>query len=98
MTRKSTSNSKVVTDSTQSEELKGWSQIATFLGEPVSVVQRWASEGMPLQRQGRFVATTKKKLNDWIGRETGKPVHVATGNADLTSELKRAVSFARREK
>jgi hypothetical protein len=37
-------------------------------------------------------------LNDWMGKESGKPVHVATGNADLTSELKRAVSFARREK
>ena len=95
MTQKSSSKAKAVTDT---KELKGWKQIASFLGEPVSVVQRWATEGMPLRRQGRFVATTTKELNDWIGRESGKPVHVATGNADLTSELKRAVSFARREK
>jgi hypothetical protein len=84
--------------STTSDELKGWQQIAAFLGEPTSVVQRWASEGMPVRRQGRFVSTTPQELNDWMGKESGKPVHVATGNADLTSELKRAVSFARREK
>jgi len=90
-----TSKSKV---STTSDELKGWPQIAAFLGEPTSVVQRWASEGMPVRRQGRFVSTTPQELNDWMGKESGKPVHVATGNADLTTELKRAVSFARREK
>lgn len=84
--------------STQSNELKGWQQIAAFLGEPTSVVQRWASEGMPLRRQGRFVSTTAQELNEWMGRESGKPIHVATGDNDLTSELKRAVSFARREK
>ena len=96
MTHKSkTSKSNV---STPPDELKGWQQIAAFLGEPTSVVQRWAAEGMPLRRQGRFVSTTPQELNDWMGKESGKPVHVATGNADLTSELKRAVSFARREK
>lgn len=96
MARKSkTTESKV---STPSDELRGWQQIAAFLGEPTSVVQRWASEGMPVRRQGRFVSTTPQELNDWIGKDSGKPVHVATGNADLTSELKRAVSFARREK
>jgi hypothetical protein len=39
------------------ETLKGWQQIAAFLGEPVSVVQRWASEGMPVHKEGRFVST-----------------------------------------
>jgi hypothetical protein len=93
MARKSGSN--LVRDS---DELKGWKQIAAFLGQPVAVVQRWASEDMPVRRQGRFVATTPKELNDWMGKQSGKPVHVVTDNADLTSELKRAVSFARREK
>ncbi len=96
MARKSkATESKVITPS---DELKGWQQIAAFLGEPTSVVQRWASEGMPVRRQGRFVSTTPQELNAWLGKESGKPVHVATGDADLTSELKRAVSFARREK
>ncbi|HWZ78744.1 MAG TPA: hypothetical protein VNX87_19520 [Candidatus Sulfotelmatobacter sp.] len=96
MARKSKATESKV--STTPDELKGWQQIAAFLGEPTSVVQRWASEGMPVRRQGRFVSTTPQELNDWMGKESGKPVHVATGNADLTAELKRAVSFARREK
>jgi hypothetical protein len=93
MERKSNSNSD-----RDSDELEGWKQIAAFLGQPVAVVQRWASEDMPVRRQGRFVTTTPKELNDWMGKQSGKPVHVVTDNADLTSELKRAVSFARREK
>jgi len=82
---------------TQPETLKGWQQIAAFLGEPVSVVQRWASEGMPVQRQGRFVATSPEQLNAWLGKESGKPVHVATGNTDLAAELKCGLSFVRHE-
>jgi hypothetical protein len=78
--------------------LKGWRQIAAFLGEPASVVQRWASEGMPVRRQGRFVSTTAEELNAWLGTVSGKPVHVATENADLTRELERGLSFVRGEK
>lgn len=80
----------------ETEELKGWQQIAAFLGEPTSVVQRWAAEGMPVRREGRFVSTTAEELNQWLGRESGKPVHVATDNTDLTAELKRGISFVRR--
>jgi hypothetical protein len=96
MPRKSNPNSS--NPKRDSDELKGWKQIAAFLGEPVSVVQRWASGDMPIRRQGRFVTTTPQELNDWMGEQSGKPVHVTTDNADLTAELKRAVSFARREK
>jgi hypothetical protein len=71
------------------EILKGWQQIAAFLGEPTSVVQRWASEGMPVRKQGRYVETTLDELNAWLGKESGKPVHVTTENTDLTAELKR---------
>jgi phage terminase Nu1 subunit (DNA packaging protein) len=77
-------------------DLKGWQQIATFLGEPTSVVQRWAAQGMPVRRQGRYVTTTADELNQWLGRESGKPVHVATDSTDLTAELKRGISFVRR--
>ncbi len=80
-----------------SDTLKGWQQISAFLGEPTSVVQRWASEGMPLQREGRFVSTTPAELNAWLGKESGKPVHVATENTDLAAELKRGLSFVRQE-
>jgi hypothetical protein len=80
------------------EKLVGWQQIAAFLGEPPSVVQRWASDGMPVRRQGRYVETTPGELNSWLGKESGKPVHVATEDTDLTAELKRGLSFIRREK
>lgn len=82
----------------QPNALKGWQQIAAFLGEPPSVVQRWASDGMPLRKQGRYVETTPAELNAWLGKESGKPVHVATEDTDLTAELKRGLSFVRREK
>jgi hypothetical protein len=82
----------------ESQVLKGWTQIASFLGEPKSVVQRWSAEGMPVRRQGRFVSTTPEELNAWLGKESGKPVHVATEGADLTAELRRGVNFVRHEK
>jgi hypothetical protein len=82
----------------EAEALNGWQKIAAFLGEPVSVVQRWAGEGMPVRRQGRFVTTTPSQLNAWLGRESGKPVHVATDETDLTAELQRGLSFVRHEK
>jgi phage terminase Nu1 subunit (DNA packaging protein) len=78
-------------------ELRGWQQIAGFLGQPTAVVQRWAAQGMPVRRQGRYVTTTADELNEWLGRESGKPVHVATDSTDLTAELKRGISFLRRQ-
>jgi hypothetical protein len=80
------------------QTLKGWQQIAAFLGEPTSVVQRWASEGMPVRKQGRYVETTPEELNAWLGKESGKPVHVATEDTDLTAELKRGLSFVQQKK
>ncbi len=82
----------------QADLLKGWKQIAAFLGEPVSVVQRWASTGMPVRREGQFVSITPQELNDWLGQQSGKPVHVVTDESDLTSELKRGLSFVRKER
>ena len=89
---------KLENPTTQPETLKGWQQIASFLGEPQSVVQRWASEGMPVRKQGRYVETTPAELNAWLGKESGKPVHVATESTDLIAELKRGLSFVRHEK
>src|SRR6202042_1338005 len=82
----------------QPESLKGWRQISEFLGEPVSVVKRWATDGMPVHREGQFISTTTDELNAWLGQESGKPVHVATEYTDLTAELKRGLSFVRSEK
>jgi hypothetical protein len=82
----------------QPDTLKGWKQISEFLGEPASVVKRWAADGMPVHREGQFVSTSSEELNSWLGQESGKPVHVATENTDLTAELKRGLSFVRSEK
>lgn len=78
-----------------SEPLKGWRAIASFLGQPASVAQRWAGEGMPVRRQGRFVTSTPEELNRWLGEESGKPVHVVTDVSDLAAELKRGILFVR---
>ena len=78
--------------------LKGWQAIADFLGEPVSVVQRWGKEGMPVRRESRSVVSSPEELNAWMGKESGKPVHVATEETDLSAELKRGLRFIRQEK
>jgi len=76
--------------------LKGWKQIAAFLGQPVPVAQRWAAEGMPAKRQGRYVESSREELNHWLGRESaGEPVQIATEDTDLSAELKRGLSFVR---
>ena len=53
---------------------------------------------MPVRKQGRYVETTPEELNAWLGKESGKPVHVATENTGLAAELKRGLSFIRQEK
>jgi hypothetical protein len=98
VTRKKGSAASEAKAQPQAGVLKGWSAIAEFLGEPVSVVQRWGRTGMPVSRQGRSVVTSPDELNAWLGRETGKPVHIVTPEADLTAELKRGLSAVRREK
>jgi hypothetical protein len=82
----------------QPDTLKGWKQIAAFLGHPSAVVQRWATEGMPVHREGRFVVTTPEELNAWLGKQSGKPVHAMTESTDLAAELKRGLAFIRNEK
>jgi hypothetical protein len=83
---------------TEPDILKGWQQIAAFLGQPVSVAQRWATEGMPVKRQGRYVESSRKELNGWLGREsTGEPVQIATQATDLNAELKRGLAFVRKQ-
>ena len=83
----------------EASTLQGWQQIARFLGQPISVAQRWAKTGMPVNRQGRFVTASAESLNEWLARDSGtKPVHVATAQTDLSAELKRGLSFVRHER
>jgi hypothetical protein len=83
----------------QPTSLKGWQQIAEFLGQPISVAQRWAKTGMPTTRQGRNVIATPDELNKWLGREAGgEPLHVATPEVDLAAELKRGLAYVKDQK
>ena len=60
--------------------------------------QRWANDGMPVRRQGRYVETSRGELNHWLGRESaGEPVQIATEGTDLSAELKRGLSFVRKQ-
>ena len=92
------SSKKKVARTEQSQTLKGWQQIASFLGHPAAVVQRWASEGMPVHREGRYVVSTPEELKGWLGKQSGKPVTVATENTDLAAELKRGLAFLKKER
>jgi hypothetical protein len=81
-----------------SDSLKGWRQIASFLGLPISGAQRWAKSGMPVTREGRRVQASPEELNRWMERETSEPVHIATESADLSSELRRGLYYVKQQK
>jgi len=80
------------------DSLKGWPAIAKFLSQPVSTVQRWATEGMPVTRIGRYVAASPVELERWLSREAGvkQTVHIPTENTDLVADLKRGLSEVRK--
>jgi hypothetical protein len=64
-----------------------------FLGQPVSVVLRWAGEGMPVRRQGRYVDSSREELNRWLGRESaGAPVEIGYGRGSIRSGKEFAFS------
>ncbi|HEX3821837.1 MAG TPA: hypothetical protein VHW45_16000 [Candidatus Sulfotelmatobacter sp.] len=52
---------------------------------------------MPVSREGRFVTASLEELSRYMGREAGLnvPVHVASGDMDMSGDLKRALTFAR---
>jgi hypothetical protein len=77
--------------------LKGWKQIADFLGQPVAVAQRWGRTGMPVRREGRYAVSSPDELNRWLGQESGshEPVRIVTEDNDLSADLKRGLALAR---
>jgi hypothetical protein len=82
----------------ETELLKGWPQIAAFLGLPITAAQRWAKSGMPVTHVGRRVQASAGELNRWLGRETSEPVEIATESTDLSAELKRGLSYVRKQR
>src|SRR5437588_12817937 len=90
-------NRAVTKPRVQNGRLKGWNEIAGFLGQPVAVAQRWARSGMPVTREGRFMYASREELSGYLGREAGLdvPVHIATEAMDLSTDLRRALAHAR---
>ena len=82
------------------ETLKGWAAIAKFLSQPVSTVQRWANDGMPLTRIGRYVAASPADLERWLTREAGakETLHIPNEKTDLVADLKRGLSEVRKDR
>ena len=80
--------------------LKGWTAIARYLGIPVATAHRWASEGMPVRREGRFTVADREEVSAWLGRESHmpKPAHVMTEDADIATALKESIAAARKRK
>ena len=85
---------------TETSLLKGWAAIAKFLGLTPASAQRWAKEGMPVKRDGRFTTADPAELQAWLGREShmAKPAHVMTADADIAAALKESISTLRRKK
>jgi hypothetical protein len=87
------------TSENQQHVLKGWQEIAAFLGQPSTLAQRWAKSGMPVEKRGRFVYSSREELNSWLGRESmGKPVQIPADNSDLSAELKRGLAIVRKQR
>jgi hypothetical protein len=100
MPKKNTTRSKKRTAAKQAvpKPLKGWKAIADYLGQPISVAQRWGRSGMPIRREGRYTVATPEDLSRWLGREsgTGEQVHIAAeADTDLAADLRRSLSAAK---
>ena len=79
--------------------LKGWTAIASFLAIPVATAHRWAKDGMPVSREGRFTIADPEEVQAWLGRESHMPgpAHVATDSADIASALKESITAAKKK-
>jgi hypothetical protein len=79
---------------------ESWGEIAEFLGQTPSVAQRWQNEGMPVNREGRFVYGSPASLTAWVGTEHGQkePIHIASESEDLLGDLKQGLSYVRRQR
>jgi len=78
--------------------LKGWKNIAAYLGIPAATAQRWARDGMPVKRDGRFTVADPNELREWLGRESHMPgsAKIVTGEADVADALKESIAAMHR--
>ena len=84
---------------TEKRGVESWTKIAKFLGQTVSVAQRWQKSGMPATREGRLVYASPEELTAWVGTERGQkePVHIASEGEDLLGDLKQGLSYVRKQ-
>jgi len=90
-------NQRKARANTEPETLKGWAAIGAFLGLAPATAQRWARDGMPVHREGRFTTANRAELQAWLGRESNMPApaQVVTTNTDLTEALKQSIKTAK---
>lgn len=83
-----------------SDKLKGWKGIAAYLGISESAAHRWASNGMPVKREGRFTVAEPEELRRWLGRESHMPeaAHIVTPETDISAALKASITSTRRSR
>lgn len=99
MAKKKKSKTSSTAESMRAGTLRGRKAIAEFLGQPVTVVQPWANEGMPVTRIGRYVEASESGLSEWLGKESGSrgPVHIPSGEQeDLSAYLKKGLAAVRK--
>jgi hypothetical protein len=59
-----------------------------------AVGKRWNANS----KAGRYVETSREELNRWLSRESaGEPVQIATPATNMSAELKRELSFVRKQ-
>ncbi len=94
------SHSKPQGPNSADARLKGWKQIAEFLGQTVAVAQDWGRDGMPVTHSGRNVTASRQELEQWLGRESGShaPAHISSEDTDLSAILKEGVADARKHR
>jgi hypothetical protein len=75
-------------------DLKGWTAIAAFLRITTGTAQRWARDGMPVRREGRFTVADPKELAAWLGREAHMPgaAQIMTNTSDVADALKQSIT------
>jgi hypothetical protein len=85
-------------DQDSSVLLKGWKNIAAYLGIPPGTAQRWAKDEMPVRREGRFTVAEPKELSAWLGREShmSGPARILTGDTDVAGALKESIAAMRK--
>jgi len=73
--------------------LKGWNAIGAYLGIGAAAAQRWAKNGVPVRREGRFTVADVNEIRQWLGREAHmpKPAYVLTADADVSGALKEGL-------